>query len=255
MNSTVLVTNIQRFSLHDGPGIRTTVFLKGCCLHCPWCSNAENIFPVQEKYHAENKNGIYGNTWKLSDIYAEILKDRSFYEREGGVTFSGGEPLLFIKKIEPLLKKIKENGISVAVETSLFVPSEQLIVASQYVDLFCVDIKILNEQECRTILGGSISTFVGNVKLIKKMGLKTLFRVPLIEPFTANEENIQSIATFCQNNDIRYLELIKGHNLAAKKYQSLDRMMYCVPDISDDHLYQIVTSFEKMGVRTKLCRM
>ena len=106
MNTTVLVTNVQRFSLHDGPGIRTTVFLKGCSLHCPWCSNPENIFPVQEKYRVDGKDGVYGKMWMLSDIYAEILKDRSFYEHEGGVTFSGGEPLLFIKKIEPNIQRV-----------------------------------------------------------------------------------------------------------------------------------------------------
>ncbi len=255
MNTTVLVTNVQRFSLHDGPGIRTTVFLKGCSLHCPWCSNPENIFPVQEKYRVDGKDGVYGKMWMLSDIYAEILKDRSFYEHEGGVTFSGGEPLLFIKKIEPLLKKLKEDNLSVAIETSLFAPSELLIAAAQYVDLFCVDIKILNERECQTILGGNISAFTENVKLIRKMGLKTLFRVPLIDPYTVNGENIQSIAAFCQENDIRYLELIKGHNLAEKKYQSLDRMMYCVPDISEERLTEIAIFFEKQGVRTKLCRI
>lgn len=255
VNSTVLVTNIQRFSLHDGPGIRTTVFLKGCGLHCPWCSNPENIHPVQEKYWIGDREGLYGKECTLSDIYAEVLKDRLFYEKDGGVTFSGGEPLLFVKKIEPLLKRFKEEGLSVAVETSLFVPKEMLMLAFQYIDFFCIDIKILDEKKCRSILGGNISIFENNMELVKKMGVRTLFRVPLVVPYTANDENIQSIASYCQNNGISYLELIKGHNMAEKKYRSLNREMFYVPDMSDDALNKTIDLFSKQGVKTKLCRV
>lgn len=249
------MTNVQRFSLHDGPGIRTTVFLKGCSLHCPWCSNPENILPVQEKYRVDECEGVYGKEWTLFDLYAEILKDRLFYENDGGVTFSGGEPLLFVKKIEPLLKRLKDDGFSVAMESSLFVPAEMLILASRYVDFFCIDIKILDEQKCRTILGGSISSFISNVKLIKKMGIKTLFRLPLVVPYTVNEENIRSVAEFCLDNDIRYLELIKGHNLAEKKYLSLGQKMHWAPDMSEDFMNEIIKFFEKQQISTTLCRM
>ena len=85
----MLITNIQRFSLHDGPGIRTTVFLKGCSIKCPWCSNPENIKNYPEVYYKDGVKGIYGKEFSLDEIYAEIVKDRVFYEDNGGVTFSG----------------------------------------------------------------------------------------------------------------------------------------------------------------------
>ena len=256
MNSTVLVTNIQRFSLHDGPGIRTTVFLKGCCLHCPWCSNPENISSVQEPYHLNGKNGIYGREEKLSKIYDEVLIDRAFYEQDGGVTFSGGEPLLFIRKLEPLLKKLKEDGVSIALETSLFAPVEMLTLALKYVDFFCIDIKILDLKKCREVLGGNLVTYTDNVKLIQHFsGIKTLFRVPLVAPYTTNEVNIRSIARFCRENEIHYLELIEGHNLAKKKYQSLDRKMQCVSEMSLEETKKIANFLESQNIRVKLCRM
>lgn len=250
-----MITNIQRFSLHDGPGIRTTVFLKGCSLHCPWCSNPENIVSTQEKYCVDGKNGIYGKESKLSDIYAEVVKDRAFYERDGGVTFSGGEPLLFIKKIEPLLKKLKDERISIAIETSLFAPQELLDLALQYVDFFCIDIKIISEEKCRTILGGELKTYINNFKTIRKSRANALFRFPIIPPYTSNIENLHSVASFCQDNDIHSLELIIGHNLAEKKYLSLNRKMHSVPSMSNDDIQEIVKFFDMQNINTKLCRI
>lgn len=90
----MLITNIQRFSLHDGPGIRTTVFMKGCSLRCPWCSNPENLNPYPEKYTKKGINGIYGREYTCDEVYYEIIKDRAFYGSDGGVTFSGGRSLI-----------------------------------------------------------------------------------------------------------------------------------------------------------------
>ena len=256
MDSTVLVTNIQRFSLHDGPGIRTTVILKGCGLHCPWCSNPENISSVQEPYHLGDENGVYGREERLSKIYEEVLKDRAFYEQGGGVTFSGGEPLLYICKLEPRLKRLKEDNVSIALETSLFASEEMLKLALKYVDFFCIDIKILDLNKCRRVLGGNLVTYVNNVKLIQHYPkIKTLFRVPLVAPYTTNESNLQSIAIFCQENEIHYLELIKGHNLAKKKYLSLGRKMQCVSEMSTEEFEKIANFFESQNIKVKMCRI
>ena len=134
MARTILITNIQRFSLHDGPGIRTTVFLKGCSLRCPWCSNPENLVGVQQKYIKDGVEGVYGKWYTNDDLYKEIMKDKEFYnvvdspsekisttslllsphlldKLPGGVTFSGGECLLWIDKLEEILGRLKEEGI------------------------------------------------------------------------------------------------------------------------------------------------
>ena len=107
-NDEILISNIQRFSLHDGPGIRTTVFLKGCTLKCPWCANPENILYKSEAYQTENgRAGVYGQ-WTTSDeLYGEVMKDAVFYAQGGGVTYSGGEPLMQARPLLPLMEKLK----------------------------------------------------------------------------------------------------------------------------------------------------
>ena len=138
----ILITNIQRFSLHDGPGIRTTVFTKGCTLHCPWCSNPENLTPAIQNYVKKDKDGhveetgTYGKWYSPEKLYDEIVKDKIFYgdietdssldfeALPGGVTFSGGECLAQIKELEPVLKRLNEEHIHTAVESCLFVPDE-----------------------------------------------------------------------------------------------------------------------------------
>ena len=90
----ILLTNIQRFSLHDGPGIRTTIFLKGCSLRCPWCSNPENLNPYPEEYIKDGNRGIYGKEYAIDEIFIEVMKDKDYYESNGGLNFSGGEALL-----------------------------------------------------------------------------------------------------------------------------------------------------------------
>ena len=124
---TVRITNIQHFSLDDGPGIRTTIFLKGCNLTCPWCCNPENINFEIENYIHNNQKESFGYDIPLEELEKEILKDEVFYsENDGGVTFSGGEPLLQIKELEPLLKSLRSKNINICFETALCVPSELL---------------------------------------------------------------------------------------------------------------------------------
>ena len=140
---TVRITNIQHFSLHDGPGIRTTVFLKGCNLTCPWCCNPENINYEIEYYIEDGIEKEFGYDISLEDLEKEILKDQVYYENDGGVTFSGGEPLLQIKLLEPLLKSLKEKEINICFETALSVPLENLKLAIEYADELFIDVKFI----------------------------------------------------------------------------------------------------------------
>ena len=119
----VRVTNIQRFSLQDGPGIRTTVFLKGCGIRCPWCSNPENMDYEKENYFDKNINQeeTFGIDIELDDLEREIIKDEKYYQlNNGGVTFSGGDPLLQFDKLEQLLENLHKKKINICVESSLF---------------------------------------------------------------------------------------------------------------------------------------
>ena len=251
----VRITDIQHFSLHDGPGIRTTVFLKGCSINCPWCANPENIKADVEKYIDNGEENFYGKKMLLSEVFIECLKDKNFYGNEGGITFSGGEPLLHINLYEPLLQKLKEENISLCAETALFVTTKSVELGVKYFDYFCVDIKILDGEKCKSLLNGDIELYKKNVEYLLSTGRNIQFRVPLISPFTTEEENIKNIADFCVEHKINSLELIKGHNLAKKKYQLLNKEMYNSPDLRQLELDNIQEKFLNVGIQTKLCKI
>ncbi|MGB9680931.1 MAG: glycyl-radical enzyme activating protein, partial [Minisyncoccia bacterium] len=253
----LLVTNIQRFSVYDGPGIRTTVFLKGCSLRCPWCCNPESINPYPEFYFTENKClrkrniecksciniedpnlvkeprsilkfnknynfdyrtykklvnscpsgaiGIYGEKFEINELFGILIKDKEFYKTsEGGITFSGGEPLLQAKELQFILKRLKKEKINIAIETSLFCPPESVGLVKDYIDLFIIDIKILDSQECKEYLGGDIKVYYKNLEILLKNGEKNfIFRFPMIKPLTFNQENLRNLYDFIKKWQIK----------------------------------------------------
>lgn len=259
MDNKILVSNIQRFCLHDGPGIRTTVFLKGCNLSCPWCSNPENIFPEIENYilkeGREETAGTYGRYLSLREIYAEVLKDKTYYRNGGGVTFSGGEPLFRVSKYEPLLMQLRDDNISLCVETALFISERELKLALKYIDTMIIDIKILEKEQCRNILGGDLDIYLANIEVVNNSMVNVIYRVPLVPPYTTNDKNIEKIIDFLQDKHFLSLELIKGHNLAKKKYESLNKINYNIPEISGEEMKCILHKFEKSGITAQICKI
>ena len=251
-----LVTNIQRFSIHDGPGIRTTIFFKGCTLKCPWCSNPENISSAKEYYIISDEgHGVYGTWMDLDEIYSEIIKDKEYYLLDGGITYSGGEPLLQMIKLEPLLKRLKKEKIHQCVETALFVSSPLVNIACSYIDKFYVDIKILEPKVCNDILGGNIEQYKKNVKILLENNCNVTFRLPLIVPYTFNERNITQIANFLSCIPNSEIEIIKGHNLAEKKYSSLGKKMFMVPEVSESDLRNVHSIFVNAGIQSKIYKI
>lgn len=188
----MLITNIQRFSLHDGPGIRTTIFLKGCSLRCPWCSNPENLNSYQEPYEKRGQNGVYGREYTCDELFDIIMRDAAFYIENGGVTFSGGEALLQADLLLPLIKKLKNQKITTAVETSLFVPRKKLEAILPYIDYFYVDVKIMDKVECKKILHGNMDLYRDNLEILTSKK-KITARIPVIGEYTDNEGNIIAI--------------------------------------------------------------
>ncbi|MCG2829240.1 glycyl-radical enzyme activating protein [Methanothermobacter sp. K4] len=251
------VTGVQCFSVHDGPGIRTTVFLKGCSLRCPWCCNPENIKPEREVYFrasrctgcleclkgceflerpedifrypehlecAENcpsgAMGVYGDDLSSEELADLIMRDLDYYEATGGgVTFSGGEPLLQADGILALLEKL--GGVHAAVETSLHAPPENLGVLLDRVDLFIVDVKILTGDAA--IIGGDRGLFQRNFRMLS--GCDVILRFPAVKPYTFNRENIDKLIDFMRDNSIDEIEVLGVHRLAKEKYRSLNLEM------------------------------
>ena len=210
---TLRITNIQHFSLHDGPGIRTTVFLKGCNLKCPWCANPECIsYEIQ---------GEFGYDISLEKLEQEIIKDKPFYETGGGVTFSGGEPLLQINNLEPLLNSLKNKNINICFETALFVPEKYLKIANKYCDEFIVDIKMIDSITCKEVIGGKINQFLNNLELLDLE--KTTFRIPVTK-FSLKDTEL--ILDLLKNYKPKHLEIFELHNLAKSKYDILNKEQY-----------------------------
>lgn len=261
-----LITNIQRFSLHDGPGIRTTVFLKGCSLHCPWCANPENIFPHSEEYVKDGEKGIYGKYFTCDEIYKELVKDKIFYaqpdyseelgNQRGGITFSGGEPLLQFDALEPLLRKLKDEDIHICSETCLFVPMDKLSIALKYVDIFYVDIKILDGMRCKEVLGGDIDVYYAKLDRLFDSNKLIVFRIPIIGGYTNDDENICKICNLLMRHRPKKVELIKGHNLGDSKYISLDKEPIKLDNIADEEMENIKRIIsDKTGISIEICKV
>lgn len=230
----VRITDIQHFSLHDGPGIRTTVFLKGCPLNCPWCSNPECIsFDIDDNF---------GRDISLDDLEYEILKDQHYYKTGGGVTFSGGEPLLQIKQLEPLLKSLSSKKINICFETSLFVPKNLLNISTKYADEFIVDIKILTPDNSKTILGGDVTVYLNNLKLLDMD--KTTFRIP-VSDFILEESNVNLILELLNKYKPKNVEIFKIHDLAKKKYLILKKEQY-FNEVSNESLNEFYSKINKL---------
>ena len=240
----ILLTNIQRFSLHDGPGIRTTVFLKGCSIHCPWCSNPENLLHREQRYVKMDHNGkveekgTYGKWYSPDELYSEVIKDKAFYgscnansatyldSLPGGVTFSGRECMLQMKELDPMLQRLNDEQIHTIVETSLFCSSVQLSIAIKHIDLFYVDIKVLNDDLCSSSLGGRIELYKNNLVTLLNSGKPVVFRLPVIGGYTDSEENRKAVVELIESKAKSYsnllkIEILKEHNLGTNKYQSL----------------------------------
>lgn len=276
----ILITNIQRFSLHDGPGIRTTVFLKGCSLHCPWCSNPENIASEPQEYKKDGITGIYGQYYSSEALIKECLKDKSFYEgnlapeqwsvgseeqiRElpGGVTFSGGEPILQMEKLVPVVSSLHKECIHVVVETCLFVPPHLLTIALNYIDFFFCDIKILNETKSKEIEGGDMLLYLRNLETLmtwkddRGRGKPVVFRIPVIGSYTDSEENKTALKKLIKKyrENVLKLELIMEHNLAESKYKSLGKRID-YHGVADSALEKYKSELEVIGVPIEICKI
>lgn len=274
MQDDLIVTNIQRMSMKDGPGNRTTVFLKGCALRCPWCSNPENLFPYIEYYYNEKRCfkekciyhdsckmikgvplselseedcdkcytsaiGKYGKRYSAGELFDEIIKDKIYWDHCGGVTFSGGEALLQANQLVSLLKLLKSEGVHIAFETSLYAPTENLLKIVNDVDFFYVDVKILEENEYRDVLGGDVELYKKNMNILKHHGSRIVFRIPCSDEYFFNEQNVSEVKKFLsQYNDIP-IEVFAIHNLGESKYKLLNKKFsYFEPSKNIDEFVQ-----------------
>lgn len=255
MMDPLIITNIQRMCFHDGPGIRTTVFLKGCSVHCPWCSNPENISFATQEYINEKGIGIYGREYSLEQLLEEIKKDEHFFGQEGGVTFSGGEALMQTKELMPLLEKLKLLGIHVAVETALFVPTEFVHKVVEYIDYFIVDVKMLDKDMCKKVLGGDLDLYFDNIDYLYDNNKINIFRVPLCYEYTFTDDNIARLEEFLiAYNDVP-VQIFSIHKLGEIKYNSLGMKAPEMNKVADDDINSLCNKLRNRGIKAEVIRI
>jgi len=226
-----LIFDIRRFSVHDGPGIRTTVFLKGCPLSCWWCHNPESREPVPESFVRHMKLddwpvsvGETAGTWMTpGEVVMETLKDRVFFdESHGGVTLSGGEPLFQPQFLLEVLKRLQAEGIHTAVDTCGYTGEEEFRSIIPYTDLFLFDLKHYDPEEHYRYTGVSLTPILQNLQILILSGKPVILRLPVIPGINDNPESVvNSLTNLIKSSErpLPLVHLLPYHVTARNKYQ------------------------------------
>lgn len=224
-----IIFDIKRYAVHDGPGIRTTVFLKGCPARCWWCHNPESQVAEPEKYtrirqigkHKHSEQDVVGKEMTVHDVMTEIRKDTVFAdESEGGVTFSGGEPLMQPEFLTALLKACRKEQIHTALDTTGYAAPEVFNSIAPLADLILFDLKIIDDGLHQIYTGVSNQQIMTNLLYLSNANIDYILRYPVIPGYTDDQENIAAMRLFMRklNNPPQRIDLLPFHDLAKSKY-------------------------------------
>ena len=300
---TAVITNIQGFSLHDGPGIRTVVFFKGCPLVCRWCANPECIsgapqigfiqtlcarcgrcFDICPNGAIRREEGVhrvdytscrvcgscaalcgygalvrYGDKMTVEEVWDAVRRDRMFYDSSGGgVTVSGGEPLLMAGFVRELFARCREDGIDTCVETCGFAARESFVEILPVTDHFLFDLKHIDADAHETHTGQPNERILANAALLLERGADVIFRQPLIPGVNDSSESIAATAGFLMRIGAASagLELMPYHRMGWSKYRALD-MKYHMEGIEpcgDSAAETVRSAYEAQGIRCIISR-
>jgi pyruvate formate lyase activating enzyme len=268
-----LIFDIRRFSVHDGPGIRTTVFFKGCPLRCWWCHNPESqdesveetlktLLLDGKKYSRKEKTGKF---MTVGEVMREILRDRVFYEESGGgVTFSGGEPLMQPEFLYSLLEECRRNGVHTAVDTCGSAGNDVFRNILPFTDLFLYDLKIMDDELHRKFTGVSNDRITDNLKNLVRQGKNIMIRFPVIPGITDTRKNINAMKDFLtrifiletdnsykDNTDGRIMiNLLPYHSMSKRKYERFGKVnrMKDIRDVKKEELSGLKKELEEAGM-------
>lgn len=303
--------DIQGFSVQDGPGVRTTAFLKGCPLRCPWCHSPESqLFKKQLSWIAMRCVGtdackerclkacpqgaielggkredpvskqeiqlihvkrdicndcgicekscysealyLCGKDYTVDELMKRLLQDRKFYEKSGGgVTISGGEALCQIDFVEEVLKRLKEEGIHTALDTTGYAPWETVERTLPYTDLYLYDLKHMDSKKHKDVIGVPNELILSNARKLAEHGKKLQIRIPVIPLFNHDEENIRKTAEFCQTlgESVAMIQLLPYHNLGVMKYLRIsDKPVAQATPPSDEYMEKLKKIMEEYGL-------
>lgn len=264
-----MIFDIKHYALHDGPGIRTSLFFKGCPLNCWWCHNPEGIHPDPQLTYKQSRclqdceecvricpeqalsqnNGnihidsarcqllghcaqicptgaleIIGKRMSVDELLAVIEKDRIFYDQShGGVTFTGGEPLMQLEFLDSLLEKCQQQKIHTVVDTSGHTPYENINRIRDKVDMFFYDLKILDDQKHKDMTGVSNELILENLQKLAQTQSPIQIRMPIITGTNDNPGDITQIGEFVsQLPNIKTISLLPYHRMGSQKYKNLN---------------------------------
>ena len=291
------IFDIQGFSVHDGPGARTLIFLKSCSLNCFWCSNPEGISksniplyysakcigcgncktscpnsaiqfidekPVidrdicvkcQEHTCIDNcytdALRLSGRTISVDELFSIIKRDRQFWGKNGGITLTGGEPLIQINFARDILQKCYDAYIHTAIETCGHVPWKNFEKVIDYLDWIFLDLKHIDPEQHKTGTGSSNADIIYNVrKLNETFKGKLVFRLPFIPGYNSSKENLEGIASLILETKWKEINILPLHHLGREKYQllGLEYKAACFPNPSTEDLKAAKNIFEKFGI-------
>lgn len=300
ISPTGLIFDIKKFSIHDGPGIRTTIFLKGCPLHCSWCHNPEGISPHIEIHFWEKRciacyecadacdtgalkfidgkrvhssslclgcgacvqacpteaTEMVGTEISVPDLIKEIRKDIIYYDQSGGgVTFSGGEPLLQVDFLEQVLKTCQDLGIHTAIDTAGYVPSDSLTRVLPFTDLFLFDIKIIDSEKHFHFTGVQNHRILKNLTMLVKNRVKIILRFPIVPGINDDDENIHQIGLLItQLGTIDRLDILPYHRTAIEKHRRMGKH-YTLENLrppTEERMVEIAWLLESYGCQVHI---
>lgn len=221
MNGTIF--NIQRFCTKDGSGIRTTVFLKGCPLHCAWCHNPEAQNACVELMTEPDEQCGYFVT--ADEVLGDVLKDKLFYDNSGGgLTLSGGEPFYQAEFCFELLVAAKTHGLHTCVETCGFTSNDNIRCGAELIDLFLFDFKHSDPELHKQYTGADNELILENLDLLNTLGKQVILRCPIIPSYNDSELHLRSIAGLANRySNISSIEIEPYHDFGSTKYARLGR--------------------------------
>jgi len=255
------IFDIKHFAVHDGPGIRQTIFFKGCPLNCWWCHNPESQSKNIEVYTRTNK--LDGKEFKkevavgykvtTDELFKTIKGDIIFFEESvGGVTFSGGEPLMQADFLYEVLKLCKNDKIHTCIDTTGFASLKTIEKIAGLADCFLYDIKLIDNNVHYKYTGVPVHAIIENLKWLDQNNKNVILRFPVIPGITDTEKNISEIKLLLKSfKNIKQIDLLPYHNISHGKYNrfKMENKMKAAKPLSDEDMLTLKSEFESLGFK------